>query len=294
MEQLKESLESLYRRADDLTAGRLGILTDALNGFNDAKGGDVAAAMAYYTMFSLFPMLLALIAAGSFFLEAEQVQREVVRIVTQAVPISEELIRSNVDQVLDNRGTIGLVGLVGLLWSGTGVFTVLLGHVNLAWAGAERRGFLERRLLGLGVGVLGILAVVLMLLLLSTPLLNLLPGLGVAGEGWVAALERPLWILITKGAPPLLGFLIFTALYRWAPKTDVRWSEAIWPALFVALIFEVAQRGFAWYVSSDLVQYRLVYGSLGAVVALLLWIYLVSMFLLFGAHLSAAIARSRG
>lgn len=294
MEELKESLASVYRRADDLTGGRLGILKDALDGFNDAKGGDVAAAMAYYTMFSLFPMLLALIAAGSFFLEAEQVQREVVRIVTQAVPISEELIRSNVDQVLDNRGTIGLVGLVGLLWSGTGVFTVLLGHVNLAWARAERRGFLERRLLGLGVGVLGILAIVLMLLFLSTPLLSLLPSLGLAGEGWVAALERPLWILITNGAPPLLTFLAFTALYRWAPKTDVRWSEAIWPALFVTLIFEVAQRGFAWYVSSDLVQYRLVYGSLGAVVALLLWIYLVSMLLLFGAHLSAAIARSRG
>lgn len=293
MKELKESLEAAYRWADGLTGGAVGILKDALDGFNETNGGDIAAALAYYSMFSLFPMVLALIAAGSLFLEGEQVQQEVVRLVTQMVPISEELIQSNVDEVLDHRGTIGLVGLVGLLWSGTGVFTVLLGHVNLAWAGAERRGFLERRLLGLGVGVSGVLAVVLMLLLLSTPALNVLRNLELQNADWMAVIEGPLGTLIATGVPLVVTFVTFLALYRWAPNTDVRWREAAWPALFVALIFEVAKRGFVWYVSSDLVEYRLVYGSLGAVVALLLWIYLSSTLLLFGAHVSAAIARSR-
>ncbi len=293
MEKLTELLESVYRRADDLTGGRLGILKDALDSFNEAKGGDVAAALAYYTMFSLFPMLLALIAAGSFFLEAEQVQREVVRLVTQAVPISEELIRSNVEQVLDNRGTIGVVGLVGLLWSGTGVFTVLLGHVNLAWKRAAPRGLIGRRLLGLGVGLVGILVVVLLLLMLSTPALNVLAFLDLPNNAWAAVFEGPLGLLITSGIPLLVTFVAFLALYRWAPNTRVAWAEAVWPALLVAVVFEVAKRAFAWYVSSDLVDYRVVYGSLGAVVALLLWIYLTGMLLLFGAHLSAAMARSR-
>lgn len=294
MKELKESLEGVYFWADNLTGGALGVLKDALDSFSAAKGGDVAAALAYYSIFSLFPMLLAIIAAGSLFLEGEQVQQEVVRLVTQMVPISEELIRSNVDQVLENRGTIGLVGLVGLLWSGTGIFTVLLGHVNLAWAGAERRGFLERRLLGLSVGIFGVLAVVLMILLLSTPALNVLGSLELQDDEWAAVLEGPLWTLIATGVPLVVTFVTFLALYRWAPNTNVRWREAVWPALIVALIFEVAKRVFAWYVSSDLVEYRLVYGSLGAVVALLLWIYLSSTLLLLGAHVSAAIARSRG
>lgn len=293
MEGLKESLESVYRRVDDITGGRLSVLKDALDGFNEAKGADVAAAMAYYTIFSLFPMLLALIAAGSFFLEAEQVQQEVVRIVTQAVPISEELIRTNVDQVLDNRGTIGLVGLVGLLWSGTGVFTVLLAHVNLAWKRSRPRGLLQRRLLGLGVGLLGIVAVVLLLLFLSTPALNVLTYVEIPNGPRVAFFEGLLWTLIASGIPLIVTFLVFLALYRWAPNTLVQWGEAVWPALLVALVFEAAKRIFAWYVSSDLVDYRIVYGSLGAVVALLLWIYLVATLLLFGAHLSSAIARNR-
>lgn len=293
MEDLKESLESAYQRVDDMTGGRLEVLRDALDGFNEAKGSDVAAAMAYYTMFSLFPMLLALIATGSFFLEAEQVQQEVVRIVTQAVPISEELILTNVDQVLENRGTIGLVGLVGLLWSGTGVFTNLLSHVNVAWRRAEPRGMVERRLLGLGVGLLGIVGVVLMLLLLSTPALNVLTYLELENGWWVTLFEGALGTLIASGIPLLVTFVLFFALYRWAPNTDVRMNEAAWPALIVAGIFEAAKRVFAWYVSSDFVDYRVVYGSLGAVVALLLWIYLAATLLLMGAHVSAAIARNR-
>jgi membrane protein len=287
-------LHSVYGWANDLSGGALGIFKDALDGFNQSKGGDVAAALAYYTMFSLFPLLLALIAVGSFFLEGERVKQEVVNAVMRVIPISRELIRSNIDQVLERRGTVGLAGMVGLLWSGTGVFTVLLGHVNLAWDGAEERSFVERRLVGLGIGILGILVSVLLLSFLSTPVLNVLPRLEFPLGDRLAIFDRPLWTLIASGLPVLLTFVTFLALYRWAPKTDVRWPEAAWPALFVALIWEVAKRVFAWYVSSDLVRYRLVYGSLGAVVALLLWIYVSSMLVLFGAHLSAAIARSRG
>mgnify|MGYP006292665953 CR=1 FL=1 len=293
MKRLKNVLDSLYRRANHLTGGALGVLGEAFDGFNGADASHVAAALAYYTMFSLFPLLLALIAAGSFFLEGERVKREVVRSVMRLVPISAELIRSNVDQVLERRGTIGIVGLVGLIWSGTGVFTVLLDHINRAWARAEQRSFLEKRLLGLGIGIFGIFAALLMLSFLSTPVLNVLPRLELPFNGRVAVFDRPLWTLFSSGVPVLLTFLTFLALYRWGPNIDVRWSEAIWPALFVALTWEVAKRVFAWYVSSDLVRYRLVYGSLGAVVALLLWIYVSSMLVLFGAHLSAAIARSR-
>jgi membrane protein len=293
MKRLKNLLDAMYRRANRLTGGALGTLGNALGGFNEANAGHVAAALAYYTMFSLFPMLLALIAVGSFFLEREQVQQQVVQSITQVAPISAELIRSNVEQVLQRRGTVGVVGLVGLIWSGTGVFTVLLDHINRAWARAERRSFLQERLLGLGIGILGIVAALLMLSFLSTPVLNILPRLELRVGGRVAIFNRPVWTLISSGLPVLLTFLAFLALYRWGPNTDVGWSEAAWPALFVALTWDVAKRVFAWYVSSDLVQYRLVYGSLGAVVALLLWIYVSSMLVLFGAHLSAAIARSR-
>lgn len=291
MKRIRRAVTAVYQRLDRSTGGALTIVGDAFDRFGKANAAHVAAALAYYTVFSLFPLLLALIAAGSFFLEGELVQQQVVRSVTRVVPISEEVIQSNVEQVLERRGTVGGLGLLGLLWSGTGVFTVLVNHINRAWTDAEARGFVEQRLLGLGIGLVGVLAALLSLSLLSTPILNVLPRLEIVGD--TRLIDTPIWSLVATGVPALASFLVFLNLYRWVPNTAVRWSEAAWGAGAVALVWEVAKRLFASYVSSDLVQYRLVYGSLGAVVALLLWIYLSSWLLLFGAHLSAAIARNR-
>ena len=293
MNDLKDSLAHAYDRIDHATGGAPRIVRDAFGRFGQANAAHVAAALAYYTVFSLFPLLLALIAVGSFFLEGELVQQQVVRTVTGLVPISEEVILSNVEQVLERRGTVGGMGLLGLLWSGTGVFTVLVNHINRAWADAESRGFVEQRLLGLGIGLIGVLAALLTLSLLSTPVLNVLPRLELPVGRETRLIDTPLWTLIATGLPALISFSIFLNLYRWVPNTSVRWSEAAWGAGVVAVTWEIAKRAFAWYVSSDLVHYRLVYGSLSAVVALLLWIYLSSWLLLFGAHLSAAIARQR-
>ena len=152
---------------------------------------------------------------------------------------------------------------------------------------------MEQRLLGLGIGLIGLLAALLSLSLLSTPILNVLPGLSDVLGREVPILDTLLWTFIASGVPALVAFVVFLNLYRWVPNTTVGWSEAAWGAGFATLTWEAAKRGFSWYVRSDLVRYRLVYGSLGAVVALLLWIYLSSWVLLFGAHLSAAIARSR-
>jgi membrane protein len=72
---------------------------------------------------------------------------------------------------------------------------------------------------------------------------------------------------------------------------EVKWSAAFWAALVVAVAWELAANAFAWYVGSGLARYRVVYGSLGTVVALLFWIYLSAWIIIFGAHLSAAVSR---
>ena len=260
MTRLRDFLDAAYRWANDITGGGIGVVQDTFQRFGDENGAHVAAALAYYTMFSLFPLLLALIAAGSFFLEGDLVQAQVVNSVAQIVPISEEVILNNVEQVLDRRGTVGVAGLLGLLWSGTGVFTVLVGHINRAWTEAQARGFLDQRLLGLGIGLLGMLATLLSLSLLSTPVLNVLQRVELGSAAEIRILDRPLWTWLIAGLPVLVIFLFLLNLYRWVPNTAVRWSEAAWGAGFTAVAWEVAKRVFAWYVSSDLVHYRLVYG----------------------------------
>jgi membrane protein len=289
MMDLTDRLETAFRWADKLSGGVLGVLKDALQRFGDARASQAAAGMAYYALFSLFPLLLSLVAAGSFILESEEAYRQAVGLVKEAIPISQELIEGNFQQVLRLRGPVGVVGLIGSLWSASGFFTTLAYHINRAWPEAELRNFFERRLVALGM--VGSLAGLLALSLVLSAALNLLPRLQVPLWGGVSVYETPLWAVLSNFVPWLFTLSLFLGLYLWVPNAPVERSAALWGALIAAVAWEVAANAFAWYLSSGLARYRVVYGSLGTVVALMLWIYISSWIILFGAHLSAAIAQ---
>jgi membrane protein len=287
-----DRIKCYYRWANERTGGALGILRRAIQSFNDARAAQAAASLAYYAIFSLFPLLLALVAAGSFILESEQVYQTVIETVTEALPNSEELIKRNVDQVLKLRGPVGLIGLVSLLWSGTGVFAVLAYNINQAWPRAGSRNLLEKRLIALGMVV--VLVILLTLSIASTAATSLLPRLDVPLWGGLSVYDTPLWSIVSGAIPWLFTFLLFVSLYRWIPNTEVKWSQAFWGALVATLGWEIATQAFTWYLTSGTARYQLVYGSLGTVVALMFWIYLSSLITLFGAHVSAALASRSG
>jgi membrane protein len=204
-------------------------------------------------------------------------------------PVAERLIKRNIQVVLGQRGTVGLIALIGLVWSATGVLTVLARNINRAWPESEPRSFVEDRLMALGM-VTG-LAVLLGTSSVSNTVLNVLARFSVPIGGGFSVDETPLWTTLLIAIPRLLAFFALLGLYRWVPNTKVRWSEAFWGALVATPAGEIATSGFSWYLSSGIVQYELVYGSLGTVVALMLWIYIGVLITLFGAHLSAAVTR---
>jgi membrane protein len=270
----------------------LGIIRGAFQRFGAARASGAAASVAYYSVFSLFPLLLALIAGGSLFLGNDQAYQEAIDLVSNAIPVSQDLIRGNIRQVLQRRGTFGLVAVVGLIWSATGVFTNLARHINRAWSDTERRGFLRGRLTALAM--LGVVAVLLVLSVATTTLFSVLPRMPALQWGGTPLYQTALWKVASGVVPLLLSFGLFLSLYRWVPNTSVPWKAALWGAGIVALVWEAAKRGFAWYLNTGLARYSLVYGSLGAVVALMFWLYLSAWITFFGAHLTATIADRRG
>ncbi len=287
---LRDRIEAAFQRANDLSGGRLGTLRDAIDRFGKARGSEAAAGMAYYAIFSLFPLLLALVAIGSLVLDRQQIMDQVISLVSQAFPISQGLIRQNLERVVQLRGVVGLVSLVGAIWSATGVFTVLSRNINQAWTDAEPRSFVQNRLVALGM--VGVLVLLLGLSVASTTAFNVLTQLRVPLGGGISIYQTPLWTIGSTLVPWLFTFLLFLALYRWVPNERVPWSAAFWAALVIATAWQIGASAFAWYVGSGLARYQLVYGSLGAIVALMFWIYLGSWLTFFGAHLCAAIARS--
>lgn len=277
-------LEKIYELLNYWSGGVPEVIKETLDGFTQARAAQAAAGLAYYALFSMFPMLLLFVGVGSFFLEGEQVSQRVVEFVTQALPISPQLLEENISQVLQRRGAFSVVGLVGLLWSATAAFSWLGYHINLAWPEANRRNFVHQRLVGLSM--VAALAILFFLSIVASTLSKLIPaiqaqlfnGLTIPEPSWARTVL--IWVLI---------FLMFVAMYRYIPATQVSWRASSLAAIAATIAWQLATYVFTWYLRVGLGRYELIYGSLGAVVALLVLVYLIAWIILFGAHLCAAI-----
>ncbi|MGZ9235640.1 MAG: YihY/virulence factor BrkB family protein [Anaerolineales bacterium] len=277
-------IKDFYQNINHLSGDRLSILQTAIKTFTEKQAAQASAGLAYYTFFSIFPLMLVFIAGGSYFLDSDQVFNTVTQFIQQALPISRQVIDENLQEILEARGTAGIVSVLILLWSASGMFTNLAYNINLAWPRASRRNFLQNRLVGLWmiVGLIGLIAVSLFLSWMTTRL----PFIRAASTSPV---DLFLLRMISSLGSWLMIFLVFLTLYQRIPKLRVRWSATLWGALIASLAWKAVTAGFSWYLGSSFGQYQLVYGSLGAIVAFLFLIYIISLITLFGAHLSAAI-----
>jgi membrane protein len=288
IKKLHFSTRAIYRLTDRKWGGVLSILASTFKNFGETNASESAAGIAYYALFSIFPLLIFVVTFIGSFLQEASVQQQILEFAATFLPASQDLIRGNIEQVLLLRGPLQIVGAIGLLWSATAVFNVLAHGINRAWHTAQQRNFLHGRLVALAM--IASLTGLLMLWFISTTVFNVLGLLEIPLWGEYTVHETFVGQIISRLIPAFLIFLTFLSLYRWVPNTKVRWREAAWGAGVATIGWEISKEGFTWYLTSGLAAYQLVYGSLGAVIAMMLWLYLNGVIVLFGAHLSAAIA----
>jgi len=278
------NLKEFYQKINQLSGNRFSILENAIKTFTEKQAAQASASLAYYSIFSIFPLLLVFIAVGSYFIDAKQVFNVVTQFIQQALPISRQIINENLQNILETRGTAGIISILTLLWSASGMFTSLAYNINLAWSRAARRNFLQNRLVGLWM-IVGLIGLIILSLFLSW-ITRRLPLMSIAHD---SPADLFLWRLISAFGSWLMIFLVFFTLYHWIPTKRVKWSATVWGALLASLAWKAVTTSFTWYLDSRFGRYQLVYGSLGAIVAFLFLIYIISLITLFGAHLSAAI-----
>jgi membrane protein len=245
----------------------------------------MAAAIAYYALFSFFPVVLLMITVSSFFFSSETAKQEVIVWVERYMPASGNLIKANLGQILRVRGTASLVALLGLLWSASGVFTALDQAVNRAWDVTELRPFWRQKLLAFGM-ILGA-GGLLFLSILSTTFFNVIRRLHLPLTGW-----QLLGNLLSTLLPVTLTVSIFLLLYKILPNTTVRWSDVWLGALLTGLGWELAKYLFTWYLA-NFASYNLVYGSVALIIAFLAWSYYTGVILILGAEFTAEFAKTR-
>ena len=279
-------MNDIIERINQATGRSIDILQRTAQRINEERAAEAAASMAYYGFFSLFPMLLVAVVVVSTVLENTLSQEQVLDVLLQAFPFSYELIEDNIEQVLNARGSVGIIGLVGLAWSAMGAFTVLTRNINRAWPNTKVRNFFMMRLVSFAM-LAAMIGGLISLFVFNTVTRFLPPDINEAAEKASSS---------QNFTQVLIGLLLFASLlvlYWWLPRTKVRWKEAAWGAMIGSIGISIVTTGLTWFLESGLSNYNLVYGSLGAIVALLFWIYLLSLILFAGAHLSAAIAYVR-
>jgi len=249
---------------------------------------NMAAAISYYGLFSIFPLALAAISISGFVLKSPDLEAKLIDAIGELAPGSSDFITSAIRGVISTRAATGVVGTLGLVWSATAVFNAIKRSINTAWGVTQPRPFIKDKLMDFsmmaGAGALFLLSLsatagIRVIRELSSRQLNsLFPTLSPDGD--------LLWNSLTTLLPGLLTFLTFLLLYRFVPNTRVRFRDVWLGALVGAIAFEVAKNVFAWYMSS-FASYSAVYGTLGKLIAFMMWIYISNAILLFGAELAA-------
>jgi len=288
MNALQAHLRPIYNELDQRTGGLLRILQRTVVSYGQDDGPALAAAIAYRALFSIFPLVLLLLAVSSNLL-VNSTEEEVVAFVESFLPTAGHLVRNNVTAVLRSRGAVGTLAALGLLWSASSVFAAMNRAVNRAWGATVRRPFWKQQALALSI-VVGI-GLLFFVSTLTTTIYNvlrgILPRLGIdLFSNHVGQRLLPLL------GPTLLDYLVFLMLYRLLPVVRVRWQDVLPGALAAGTAWQMAKAGFNLYVRS-FARYNLVYGSVTAIIVFLTFTYIGAVILVMGAEFTAAWTRTR-
>jgi membrane protein len=267
----------------------LTILRHSFEQFHENDLFTSAAAMSYFGLLTLFPALLLLLAISNSIPTGAQLLTQFVKI----FPGSGEFLRATI-RSLENVSTGIIIScVVVVLWAGSWVFAVIERALNRIW-GTTSRTFFHGRALTLAM--IGIVGLVMLASVLFTSVIVSLQTLASRLplrilERWAifGMLGSAFWQSVFIFGSILLTVSIFIIVYRFMPSSRVRFRDALPGAVVSGVLWEIAKYIFAW--SLHYFHYDQIYGSVGAVVAVLTWSYMSSLILLFGAQLTAVFQR---
>lgn len=249
-----------------------------------------AAAVAYYALLSLFPLLLiCLLILGSATVD-EADRQAVLAFIFRYFPRQFDFVTIQLDAFRNSNLQVGIGGGVALVWASLGVFGAISSAVNHAWGVEKQRSFWGHRIFSfLMLAAAGVLLFVALLLTSAVQ---------IAEASWFArvygrypALEVLRGLTIRYSAL-LLPSLVFGLIYYFVPNVKVLVKDVWLGALFTGLLWDASLAGVSWFVR-DISRFSVIHGSIATVIVFLLWIYISAVILLYGVEFTAAYGKMR-
>jgi membrane protein len=246
--------------------------------FGADNGPQWAAAISYYVLLSLFPLLLAIASIASFFADPEATVDVATDLLGEFLPMGEEEIEDIVQGAFEARGTVGLFSIASLLWTGTRAFSALTMAMNIVFDVDEPYSFIKRTLIDLIM--LLTLGLLFALFLVSGPVFTLaFRALEILPADPGILIQIAIWLV-----PGVILFIALLLAYRFVPRREVSWRAA-WPGTLAATLVILAARPIFGYYVEQFGQYHEIYGPIAVIIILIFWAWIVATIIILGGEI---------
>lgn len=266
----------------------LAVLKRTASEFSKDRVTSVAGGVTFFALLALFPAITALVSIYGWLADPATISDHISGL-SRFLPASAiELLTGQVQAIVSAPKTAlsiaGIVSILIALWSANGGMKALIEALNIAWFETEKRGFIRLNLVSLGMTLTTIVGIIL--LLGAIAVIPAILRVVVAGSAVETLVNIVRW-------PLMVGMLILglAFIYRFGPsKDDPAWQWISPGALLAALGLMVASMGFSFYVS-NFANYNETYGSLGAAIVMMMWLWIAAIVVLTGAELNSEVER---
>jgi membrane protein len=247
----------------------------------------IAAGVGFYALLALFPAIAALVAIWGLGFDPQQIEQQI-GMLSQFLPEQAgAIVADQARKVAAGGGGLGLAAAGGILlalYSASKGTKALIEGLNIIYDEEEKRGFIKLNLMALALTLGVIVAMIVALgVIVVVPIVLELVGLGPVVDALVSILR---WPILFAGA-----LVVVAVLYRLAPsRAPARWRWVTWGAAIATLIWVIGSIAFSIYVR-NFGSYNETYGSIGAVIILLMWLWLSAFIVLLGAEVNSEMER---
>ena len=249
------------------------------------NGLDTGAALAYYMLLALFPLVALVIVGLSSFIEASVIRTTVAEVVVFYFPSSKEFLEDAIDHLFAARLFASLIAISAMIFGAQGLFMAANRGVNRVFECAPRR-MIDVTLSTFAIVFLGVLLFLTsvgltVVLQVSLSVIKDIPTVGVPLNQFVIVVAR----IASVVTPFVIASIVFIVVYRYLPNRKVGWSDATFGGIVTVILFELAKYFFFWFANIAS-QRSLLYGSVSSVILLLVWSHVAGMIFLYGAALT--------
>ena len=237
-----------------------------------------SAALAFYSLFSVFPLTLLLAVLVGGLLEPAAAQEQIANGLSFFLPENTvSYVQDVLGESLQQSSSFGFVAIIAILWSSLGLFSNITASLDEIFAVPQGRSIWSLRFLAV------LMSITLVILVIASFVTS-----GVLRLVSILLLDQPsLWVTIGILFLPFgLDVVIFSMLFRFVPARYVHWDAVLPAAMFGAIGWELAKAGFGYYLNS-LANFQFIYGSIATGIVLLFWANLIAAIFLFSAELCA-------